>query len=507
MGEECGTCHQGLNPGRAYSTVSRLACGSCHSGVNFATGVGHNAGVGNEIQTTDANCSTLCHTTSAVTLIHSPFYETANNANFTALSDWPAGGHVLQIATTNVTVDASGRPTFTIQAAYKNGAGAMVAAPLNTWAATTVDADNAFKLPTCAFTVAGPTSDFTVPATGSTTVSCTVASATTTGLVATANPGEFTVSQLGTGFFSGKTGAYSVGFEIMMTRAKAAGAGFVRKPTAAKPNFITVYNAGTAAAPDWRTTVRGSGSPEDVLQSRRAVVSFDKCNSCHIQLGFHSNRGRQGPDYCAECHNPKLDNGGRVRFLATETDTHAVGGKLLPESVSLNVFIHRVHMGDALPSVEAPTTASPLAAFPGSIKYGSNRTAADPTPGAEGMADFTFFAMPSPMGRCDQCHISAGATKTWALNERAGQAPVERSYRSCATVDASGWCTDRVKGTTVLTPPMKAACTSCHDDAATNSHADAFTTNPMSATAVESCANCHGAGAVLDSLVVHEWIP
>jgi nitrate/TMAO reductase-like tetraheme cytochrome c subunit len=38
---------------------------------------------------------------------------------------------------------------------------------------------------------------------------------------------------------------------------------------------------------------------------------------------------------------------------------------------------------------------------------------------------------------------------------------------------------------------MKAVCMSCHDSAAADGHADTFTTNPMTAGAVEQCAGCH----------------
>jgi hypothetical protein len=63
------------------------------------------------------------------------------------------------------------------------------------------------------------------------------------------------------------------------------------------------------------------------------------------------------------------------------------------------------------------------------------------------------------------------------------------------------------KGATLITPPVKAVCTSCHDSQATFDHADLFTLNPRSASAVETCAGCHGAGQAFDSLKVHEDLP
>jgi OmcA/MtrC family decaheme c-type cytochrome len=274
---------------------------------------------------------------------------------------------------------------------------------------------------------------------------------------------------------------------------------------------------------------------EQALNARRAVVSFDKCNSCHVDLGFHSNRGRKGPDYCATCHNPKLDNGTRARPTVAEAYlTSATGSQLvyLPESVSMNMFIHRIHMGGVLPSVagkelkagSTTTTfggASPLAATPGEIVYGATRSA---FPGvtattAPELANFTEFAMPNPMNRCDQCHIDTGAKKTWALPELPGLAPIERSYRVCTPVTPT-WASEPVCDVTstngmtpvspavkVVTPPLKAVCTGCHDSAATNAHADLYTASPMTAGAVEYCASCHGAGKTFDSTAVHKPVP
>ena len=62
---------------------------------------------------------------------------------------------------------------------------------------------------------------------------------------------------------------------------------------------------------------------------------------------------------------------------------------------------------------------------------------------------------------------------------------------------------------TFLTPPIKAACTSCHDGFSellgvpVSTHADIFTVNADTANAVEQCAECHGEGALLAVSRVH----
>jgi hypothetical protein len=61
----------------------------------------------------------------------------------------------------------------------------------------------------------------------------------------------------------------------------------------------------------------------------------------------------------------------------------------------------------------------------------------------------------------------------------------------------------------LFTPPIKAACTSCHDGFSeilgmpVATHADIFTTNPNSPNAIEQCAECHGEGALVAVSRVH----
>jgi predicted CXXCH cytochrome family protein len=50
-------------------------------------------------------------------------------------------------------------------------------------------------------------------------------------------------------------------------------------------------------------------------------------------------------------------------------------------------------------------------------------------------------------------------------------------------------------------------CTSCHDAAATATHADLNTLGPNTVGATELCAGCHGAGKEWDSLTVHAPAP
>jgi OmcA/MtrC family decaheme c-type cytochrome len=515
---ECFFCHQGADANTFATRPSKAACTSCHVTTDPTTGVNHDGG----IATGDGTCFACHPETGAVVAgaiypvktVHGRFYEPAHNLDFAALAGFPADGHKFSVTLVDVKADATGKPTFTVDVSLDG-------APFDIKAVLTTPSVAAGRVATCAFQVAGPTTDYVIPATGGTAVSCTTA-ANWTFVSSTATSSRFTYSA-GTFFAGVPSGAYTAAFEIMWQRVAVASNGdYVRKPFSANPNFLLVKRS------DDKTAATVTDPAAVALQSRRTLVEFAKCNACHEDLGFHSNRGRKGPDYCATCHNPKLDNAQRARARVADLKAYpgfGATGYFLPESVAMNVFIHRIHMGSDLPSVVSPTTASPWVPVAGKIAYGALRGNAA-IPGTADVSDFSKFGMPNPMGRCDQCHISAGARQTWALNEGAGLAPVERTLKTCATtvVDpADGttlWCTVvAVPGSTtasqlpplasgtVSTPPLKAACTSCHDSLATDVHADMNTVGPMTKGAVEHCAGCHGAGKAFDSVVVHQPIP
>jgi OmcA/MtrC family decaheme c-type cytochrome len=514
LSRECGLCHQGTQAVNALTKPTRRACGSCHDEVNFATGANHFP-PSNIVQNDDTQCG-VCHSQTAVETYHSRFYETTQNVDFRNSGQVnppiPAAGHVFTANLVSLT-QSGANLTWTVDFALDGAAFSVNPLPN----ATT-------RLSTCAFNLAGPTTDYVFPATGGTAQSCTTVATWT----ATGTPGRFTYTAANS-FFTGKPdGYYNASFEIAIQRIYGDATNYIRKPFSATPNFVLVKNTGGVM-----TQVADPG--ELALGARREVVTFDKCNACHVQLGFHSNRTRLGPNYCATCHNPKLDNGTRARARVEDAyTTSATGTELvyLPESVSMNAFIHRIHMGSRLPSVAGAeyaggtAAAGPYVPEPGSIVYGATRsgfvgvTATTPPE----MADFSEFLMPNTMNRCGQCHVDSGATQTWGLPESGTVAPLERTYRVCSPTTVSWdpgvqWCNNTATSgmptisavltapVKVVTPPMKGVCTSCHDSLATDAHTDMFTINPMTAGATELCADCHGAGKALDSLNVHLRIP
>jgi OmcA/MtrC family decaheme c-type cytochrome len=493
---ECSLCHQGDQAVAINTNLSATTCTTCHDDVNpgltpivqnggVSVPPGRNHGTPSVGSFPDTAC-TLCHgegTGLSVANVHSVNYDTTRNLAFAP--------HVytLKIDAVNGLVQGGEAPsvdfTLTLDGAPFN----YRTAPANIGA--------------LAFQVAGPITDYaeTLPAAFG-----------TQSAVSAANVGRLTDIDAAAGKFrytfapgavvpAGRSGVYVVSFESYYRESQLGSDGVqVSKPFAADPIFRgpnkNVFYVNVA-----------TGAP--ATQERRLIVSNDKCNNCHVDLGFHSNRSREGIDYCATCHNPNLSNAARARFQLSETATPAAltaAGRsgltgladqttpvFIAESVSANVFIHKIHMGAEL-----------------SVPYrlGANRSAGDRTPG-EGLADFSQFEAPSPMGNCQTCHEG----ETYRMPSGLPLLPVTQAILGCPVQDAEGWCSGPLSTTgaftntpvlaTLVTPPQKAVCTSCHDDAAASAHADLNTIRPMTATAVETCDTCHGAGKDFDAILMH----
>jgi OmcA/MtrC family decaheme c-type cytochrome len=566
---QCGICHDTTKTD--HLVASQAGCSSCHP-MNWVTGAGHGASYPTVLAGetghphTDTECAG-CHPSSGridtvwytdgtpalypVKQIHSALYEPKTMQDFnlyfgtdgttklntvsfggSTYPGVPEGRHQVEVDVTGFTVDGtSGKATIEFTVTLDGQPYQTLLAARTANLATNLEASADVlggRWPTCAFTLAGPADkDYTVPATGSNNLSCGAADVDTdsdpandgSAVVAVdAAAGKYKVTpttKLNSATYA--PGVYTLSYEMMYQRqAGSSATGIARKPFAAKPKFYAVTKTGTATA---GTYTFGTTAP------RRSVVSFDKCNNCHVQIGFHSNQGRQGPDYCAVCHNPMLDNSGRdrVKFAAAKdksaygaliTGTVPTGNKVyLVESVSLNVFIHKIHMGSELPSVQG-VPASPWVPEPGRIFYGATRSsfvgvdAATPPD----ITDLSLFGMPNPMGRCDQCHLD----NTWGMPDSTQRAPVVRKFKVCAPTTPAWateqWCNNTSSSGpttvgTLYTPPVKAVCTSCHDSAATDAHADVFTIAPMTQTATEQCAQCHGSGQVFDANEAHRLVP
>jgi OmcA/MtrC family decaheme c-type cytochrome len=146
------------------------------------------------------------------------------------------------------------------------------------------------------------------------------------------------------------------------------------------------------------------------------ILSNAACNTCHNPLSAHGG-SRQDVKLCVTCHSPQT----------TDPDTG--------NTVDFKVMIHKIHMGEQLPSVVAGTPYE-------IIGFG------------QGVNDFSTVVFPQDIRNCTTCHradLGLSNSATW------------------------------------YTFPSSAACGSCHDNLN-------FTTGANHVAGAQpdsACANCH----------------
>jgi OmcA/MtrC family decaheme c-type cytochrome len=180
------------------------------------------------------------------------------------------------------------------------------------------------------------------------------------------------------------------------------------------------------------------GSP---VQPRRQVVSIALCNNCHSSLSMHGGNRNQ-IEQCAMCHNP---NEGDEAFRPK--------AQAPTQSVQFAHMIHRIHTGNA------STQEFTIYGYGGSTN------------------DFTKIEFPGDRRDCAMCHVNGSE-----------QLPLADGLLQVQSAR------------TPLNPmgPATAACTGCHTDIPTASHALSNTT-----TLGEACAACHSSSADFSTSAVH----
>jgi OmcA/MtrC family decaheme c-type cytochrome len=149
----------------------------------------------------------------------------------------------------------------------------------------------------------------------------------------------------------------------------------------------------------------------------RDLVNEASCNGCHNPISAHGG-ARKKMAYCVMCHTPQSVN----------PDTG--------NTVDMAVFIHKLHRGSSLPSVDA---GQPYQIF--------HRGA---------MVDYSDVAFPQDMRNCTTCHATG-------------------------TKQAANWKTN----------PNRAACGSCHDNVNFDTGANHLS---LAQPDDKQCKTCHSAG-------------
>jgi OmcA/MtrC family decaheme c-type cytochrome len=187
------------------------------------------------------------------------------------------------------------------------------------------------------------------------------------------------------------------------------------------------------------------------LAPRRTVVALANCNQCHISLQVHGTL-RNNTEYCVFCHNP-MDTDASTRATAA-----APYNTQPPQGINFNLLVHRIHYGINMQAVNRTYIV---------IGYGAS------------VNNFssTLFPALTPTGtatdteNCSLCHVNSTEQNDLTLT---GLLPVTDPQGPINPVQ-----------------PFTSACTGCHMDLASASHALSNTT-----VLGEACSVCHASGAI-----------
>jgi len=225
-------------------------------------------------------------------------------------------------------------------------------------------------------------------------------------------------------------GTFSIGVEARRTEILLGGTTKQQTVTYGAANKVVSFSV--------------DGSP---MQPRRQVVATSNCNQCHVALSLHGAQRNQ-TEFCALCHNPSNTDIARRPTAVVVADRAQP-----PQGINFNLMVHRIHSGEKLLESNRPYV---VVGFGGTHNdFSEVRYPAMAPNGAAG-----------DLRNCSMCHVGGSEQ-----NLPTGMNSV---------TDPQG----------PITPilPVASACTGCHVQVATGSHALVNST-----TLGESCTVCHGA--------------
>ncbi len=293
-------------------------------------------------------------------------------------------------------------------------------------------------------TMAGPTTDYGATSFGS--------DVTTPGYVTESMATGATCSSSGTCTYTlthaipaKATGTFAIGIEARRSET-------VPELT----NGATVQTAIQYGTPNPVTYFSVDGS---TVADRRTVVQLSNCNQCHINLSLHGTL-RNNTEYCVMCHNP-MNTDASTRASATVAADKAAP----PQGINFNLLVHRIHYGI---NMQAAGRTYVVVGFGGS--HNDFSSTLFPAMGPTGAATDTE--------NCSMCHVNSTEQNDLTLT---GLLPVTDPQGPINPVQ-----------------PFTSACTGCHVDLPSASHALSNTT-----VLGEACAVCHASGAAYAVDQVH----
>lgn len=451
--KNCTKCHapndaNAPNSGDYASEPSMQACGSCHDNVDFAQGAagGHPGGV-----VTDNTQCTVCHAANRVAgsvddahVIPSKLAAAQFQYNILSITNTaPGSAPVIKFSITNP--ENNDKPyDIATDPAFTAGGGATSVKIDLAWNTTDYSNDGSGKYP------GQPISFNALTATANGDGTYTITSPTAIPLTATGS-GEVAIEGHPAGDYT-TPGTYADKVPV---------------------TSVTKYFAITDASP----------------VPRRDDLDVAKCQKCHGEndgLSLHGGNRTDNVNLCVICHNPNdTDVSQRPAdpdMTVNGINTAAVDG-LEQRQIDFKYMIHAIH-GAAVRS-----NAFVVYGYGGSVN------------------DFSDVKFPGILADCTQCHTSNGYT----LPLPAGVlgTTINTGATSAGGGTFYGSLTDST--TYLRITPTASACSACHDDSLAKAHmqqngASFSITQALinSGSTTETCALCHGPGAVEDVLAVHQ---
>jgi OmcA/MtrC family decaheme c-type cytochrome len=517
------------------SAPSRLACGACHDSIIWASGANHVGGA----QTSDQNCA-ACHGASQMQVIHTPVVTPNpgnawavaggnNNTNASNVAGYtgilPAGAHVVTWDFKSVSLNASRQPVFVFRF-LEDG----LRKDFKTFVdkATTPEFwDNYVGGPSVYLAFSVPQDGIATPADWNATVSTYVKNiwrgdgkdqygntlaATQAGTLAGPDAnGYYTLTMTGvvipataTNLTGGIGYTYGLSSTQPLTQTNVAGYAYVPlqvvlNTTTNKYEQVLGTGQGGVSVPAPNATKLMSGSV-----ARRAIVSNQKCNDCHATLGiftekvYHAGQRNDAPT-CVFCHNVnRVNNGWGVNTKDAVHALHAAGKRA-------NKFSWEAAAGDKYWEITYPAILNNCEAChaPGSYDF-SNSTNAAALPNLLWTTVATG-TVPNPV------NVILTGSETipgnyWSPFVTAGAA-YGSGFSTNFAPGATAAYTDAAS-TTLVSSPITAACSSCHDSATEIGHFQAnggafYEPRATALLKVEQCMVCHGPGRTADIKAVH----
>jgi len=339
---------------------------------------------------------------------------------------------------------------------------------------TGVTGGTAGKTPTLAFTLLN-TAGAAVPLSALGSISATMTGPTTdygsTNFGSTVTTPGYVTESMATAATCTSAGAclYTFTHAIPANAGGTFAIGIEARRTETVPELVsgaTVQTAIEYGAANPVTYFSVDGSP---VTPRRTVVQEANCNGCHVNLSIHGTL-RNNVEYCVFCHNP---NGTDAPTRGSATV--AAQKSLPPQGINFAMMVHKVHYGVNMNGTGRNYT---IVGFGGSVNDFTN-----PSDTASSVMAVLFPAL-SPGGtpletqNCSLCHVNSSEQNDLSLT---ALLPV---------TDAQG----------PINPvqPITSACTGCHVDIQTASHALSNTTSLG-----EACNVCHGTGGAYAVDQVH----